>query len=151
MLTNGTSHETGRRVGGALSEGGRRRHAGGVSQRPGLTSGQAEVLEYLERTHPHGHHAGDVARHLGLPANRCRERLTEEAGLVGSTLANAGVRLSGAFVVNGSPTKSQMVNGAGGRSQLARLATSVVVVAALAFLIVRWPICPMRCSPPSRF
>jgi DNA-binding MarR family transcriptional regulator len=40
---------------------------GGMSRRPDLTPGQAAVLEHLERIHPHGHHAGDVARHLGLP------------------------------------------------------------------------------------
>ena len=41
---------------------------------------------------------------------------------------------SGTFVVNGSPTKTQMVDSAGGRSQLAQLTTSAVVLIVLLLL-----------------
>ena len=62
------------------------------------------------------------------------ERFSENTDLVGLTLANIGAGLSGTFVVNGSPTKTQMVDGAGGRSQLAQIITTVVVVLVLLFL-----------------
>ena len=42
--------------------------------------------------------------------------------------------MSGTFVVNGSPTKTQMVDGAGGRSQLATLTLAGVVLVVLLFL-----------------
>jgi high affinity sulfate transporter 1 len=67
-------------------------------------------------------------------ATRYRERLSEDTDLMGLSLANIGAGLSGAFVVNGSPTKTQMVDGAGGRSQLAHVTTSVIVLAVLLFL-----------------
>lgn len=51
-----------------------------------------------------------------------------DADLVGLGAANVVAAFSGAFVVNGSPTQTQMVTTAGGRSQLAQLTTSVVVV-----------------------
>ena len=51
-------------------------------------------------------------------AARYNERFSENTDLVGLALANVGAGLSGAFVVNGSPTKTQMVDSAGGRSQL---------------------------------
>ena len=41
---------------------------------------------------------------------------------------------SGTFVVNGSPTKTQMVDSAGGRSQLAQLTTAAVVLIVLLLL-----------------
>jgi sulfate permease, SulP family len=46
--------------------------------------------------------------------------------------ANIAAAFTGTFVVNGSPTKAQIVDSAGGRSQLSQLAASgVVLVAAL--------------------
>jgi sulfate permease, SulP family len=42
--------------------------------------------------------------------------------------ANAAAAFSGTFVVNGSPTKAQVVDSAGGRSQLAQLAAAAVVL-----------------------
>ncbi len=42
--------------------------------------------------------------------------------------ANLAAAFSGTFVVNGSPTKAQMVDSAGGRSQLAQLAAAAVVL-----------------------
>jgi len=62
------------------------------------------------------------------------ERFSENVDLVGLALANAGAALSGAFVVNGSPTKTQMVDSAGGRSQLAHLTMAAIVLAVLLFL-----------------
>lgn len=66
-------------------------------------------------------------------AARYRERFSENTDLVGLSLANIGAGLSGTFVVNGSPTKTQMVDSAGGRSQLALLVTAAVVMLVLLF------------------
>ena len=67
-------------------------------------------------------------------ATRYGERFSEDIDLVGLSLANIGAGLSGTFVVNGSPTKTQMVDSAGGRSQLAQLTTCVIVLLVLLFL-----------------
>ncbi len=67
-------------------------------------------------------------------ATRYSEKFSENVDLVGLGLANIGAGFSGTFVVNGSPTKTQMVDSAGGRSQLATLTTSVIVVIVLLFL-----------------
>ncbi len=67
-------------------------------------------------------------------AARYNERFDENADLVGLCLANIGAGLSGSFVVNGSPTKTQMVESAGGYNQLAQLTTSFVVLMVLLFL-----------------
>ena len=60
--------------------------------------------------------------------------LDENADLVGLSAANAVAALSGTFVVNGSPTQTAMVEASGGRSQVAQLATAVVVAVVLLFL-----------------
>jgi sulfate permease, SulP family len=67
-------------------------------------------------------------------ATRYNEPVDENVDLVGLSVANLGAGLSGSFVVNGSPTASQMVDSAGGRSQLAQIASSVVVLLVLFFL-----------------
>jgi SulP family sulfate permease len=67
-------------------------------------------------------------------AARYGERFSENADLVGLTLANVGAALSGTFVVNGSPTKTEMVDTAGGRSQLAHLTTVAIVLGVVLFL-----------------
>lgn len=67
-------------------------------------------------------------------AARYDERFSEGRDLVGLGLANIGAALSGTFVVNGSPTKTQMVDSAGGRSQLALLVSVLVVLLVLLFL-----------------
>lgn len=67
-------------------------------------------------------------------AARHREMLDEDADLVGLSAANVTAALSGTFVVNGSPTQTAMVEGSGGRSQIAHLATAAVVVLVLLFL-----------------
>jgi sulfate permease, SulP family len=67
-------------------------------------------------------------------AARYNERFSENTDLVGLGLANIGAGLSGTFVVNGSPTKTQMVDSAGGHSQLSLLVTSFIVLLVLLFL-----------------
>jgi len=67
-------------------------------------------------------------------ALRHREALDENADLAGLSAANVAAALSGTFVVNGSPTQTAMVERAGGRSQLAHLATAGVVAIVLLFL-----------------
>ena len=67
-------------------------------------------------------------------AARYQERPDEDSDLVGLSIANVAAGLSGTFVVNGSPTKTQIVDGAGGRTQLAQLACAVVVLLVLVFL-----------------
>ena len=67
-------------------------------------------------------------------AARYNERFSENTDLVGIGMANLGAGLSGTFVVAGSPTKTQMVDGAGGRSQLTHLTTVLVVLLVLFFL-----------------
>jgi MFS superfamily sulfate permease-like transporter len=57
-----------------------------------------------------------------------RETLDENTDLVGLAAANIAAAFSGTFVVNGSPTKTEIVDSAGGRSQLAQLVTSAVVL-----------------------
>ncbi len=67
-------------------------------------------------------------------ADRYNERLSENEDLVGLCIANIGAAFSGTFVVNGSPTKTQMVDSAGGRSQLAQVTAAGVVLIVLLFL-----------------
>ncbi|MFZ2088686.1 MAG: SulP family inorganic anion transporter, partial [Desulfobaccales bacterium] len=67
-------------------------------------------------------------------AARYNEPFDENMDLLGLSLANVGAGLSGSFVVNGSPTASEMVESAGGRSQVAMMASSVVVLLVLLFL-----------------
>ena len=67
-------------------------------------------------------------------AFRYGERFSEETDLVGLSLANLAAGLSGTFVVNGSPTKTAMVDTAGGRSQIAHLTTAATVLLVLLFL-----------------
>jgi len=66
-------------------------------------------------------------------AMRFNESVDEDRDLIGLGLANIGSALSGTFVVNGSPTQTQMVTSGGGRSQLAPLFTAVIVLLILLF------------------
>jgi sulfate permease, SulP family len=61
------------------------------------------------------------------------EQVSEEQDMVGLALANAGAALTGSFVVNGSPTKTQMLDAAGGHSQVAHLTMAAVVAGVLLF------------------
>jgi sulfate permease, SulP family len=56
------------------------------------------------------------------------EPLSVAGDLTALGAANIAAAFTGTFAVNGSPTKTQMVDGAGGRSQLAQLAASGVVL-----------------------
>ena len=67
-------------------------------------------------------------------AARYHERFSENVDLVGLGMANVGAGLTGTFVVAGSPTKTQMVDGAGGRTQLTHLVAVFIVVMVLLFL-----------------
>lgn len=67
-------------------------------------------------------------------AMRYQEPLDTDTDLLALAAANVGAAVSGTFVVNGSPTKTQMVDDAGGRSQLAMLSTAGVVLVVLLFL-----------------
>lgn len=67
-------------------------------------------------------------------AARYDETFNENTDLFGLGLANLGAAFSGTFVVNGSPTKTEMVASAGGRSQIAQLTTVVIVLLVILFL-----------------
>jgi MFS superfamily sulfate permease-like transporter len=67
-------------------------------------------------------------------ATRYEEKYFGNNDLVGLAAANAAAGITGTFVVNGSPTKTEMVDSAGGRSQLAQLTTAAVVLIVLLFL-----------------
>ncbi len=67
-------------------------------------------------------------------AARYNDRFDENVDLVGLGGANVAAGLSATFCVNGSPTKTQMVDNAGGRTQIAQLTTGFVVLIVLLFL-----------------
>jgi sulfate permease, SulP family len=67
-------------------------------------------------------------------AVKYNERFQENTDLVGLGLANITAGLSGTFVVNGSPTKTEMVDEAHSHTQVAQLTTAVVVGLVLLFL-----------------
>ena len=67
-------------------------------------------------------------------AARHNEQFSQNTDLLGLGLANIGAALTGTFIVNGSPTKTQMVETAGGLSQLAQVASCVFVFLVLLFL-----------------
>src|SRR5262249_1282750 len=66
-------------------------------------------------------------------ALRYRDQFSQNLDLIGLSLANAAAGCSGAFVVNGSPTKTAMVDTAGGRSQWSHLTAATVVLMVLLF------------------
>ncbi len=67
-------------------------------------------------------------------AFRYSEEFNENIDLEGLAAANLAAGLTGTFVVNGSPTKTEIVNTAGGRSQVAQLSTVAVVLIVILFL-----------------
>jgi SulP family sulfate permease len=67
-------------------------------------------------------------------AVRHHERVDEDADILGLAAANAAAGLSGAFVVNGSPTQTAMADDAGARSQVAQLVFAGVVLLVLLYL-----------------
>ena len=64
-------------------------------------------------------------------ALRYRERVDEDADILGLSAANAAAAVSGAFVVNGSPTQTAMADRAGARSQLTQLVFAGIVLLVL--------------------
>ncbi len=75
-------------------------------------------------------------------AQKHGEALNGNRDLVALGAANALAGVSGTFVVNGSPTKTAVVDAAGGHTQAAQLTTAAVVLAVLLFataLIARLP------------
>ena len=67
-------------------------------------------------------------------AMKYNDGFDENVDLVGLSTANFAAGISGTFVVNGSPTKTEMVDSAGGRSQISQLTAGVIVVVVLLFL-----------------
>jgi sulfate permease, SulP family len=67
-------------------------------------------------------------------AFRYNEGFNENIDLEGLAVANLAAGLTGTFIVNGSPTKTEIVDTAGGRSQVAQLATVAVVLVVILFL-----------------
>jgi SulP family sulfate permease len=67
-------------------------------------------------------------------ALRHHQQLDENADFAGLAAANLAAGMSGTFVVNGSPTQTAMVERSGGQSQMAHLATAVVVSLVLLLL-----------------
>ncbi len=67
-------------------------------------------------------------------AAKFEDEFEENVDLVGLGFANLSAGLTGTFVVNGSPTKTAMVDDAGGRSQLAQLVTVAIVLVVLVLL-----------------
>ena len=67
-------------------------------------------------------------------AFRYKERFNENTDLIGLAAANLMAGLSGTFVVNGSPTKTAIVDIAGGRSQVSQLTTVGIVLIVILFL-----------------
>jgi SulP family sulfate permease len=61
------------------------------------------------------------------------ERVDEDADILGLSAANTAAALSGAFVVNGSPTQTAMADLAGARSQVAQLVFAGIVLLVLLF------------------
>ncbi len=75
-------------------------------------------------------------------AGKYAEPLDGNRDLLALGLSNALAGFSGTFVVNGSPTKTAVVDSAGGRTQVAQLTTVAVTLAVLLFatsLIARLP------------
>jgi sulfate permease, SulP family len=67
-------------------------------------------------------------------AVRHRERVDENADILGLAAANAAAAASGTFVVNGSPTQTAMAENAGARSQFAQLVFAGIVLVVLLVL-----------------
>ncbi|QRY79281.1 SulP family inorganic anion transporter [Pseudomonas sp. PDNC002] len=70
-------------------------------------------------------------------ANRYHERDDENANILGLAAANVAASLSGAFVVNGSPTQTAIAEQAGSRSQVAQLVFALVV-GVVALFLCQW-------------
>ena len=75
-------------------------------------------------------------------AAKYKESFSENVDLVGLSMANVSAGFTGTFVVNGSPTKTQMVDSAGGRNQVAQLTCAAIVA-----IILLWLTKPLQYMP----
>ncbi|HUN76357.1 MAG TPA: SulP family inorganic anion transporter [Steroidobacteraceae bacterium] len=75
-------------------------------------------------------------------ATRYEERIDEDADILGLAVANGAAAITGAFVVNGSPTQTAMADRAGARSQIAQ-----VVFAACVFVVLAALTSPLQYLP----
>ena len=64
---------------------------------------------------------------------KCSDELDDNRDILGLGLSNLIAGLTGSFVVNGSPTKTQIAIDAGARSQLATLVTAAIVLVVVIF------------------
>lgn len=73
-------------------------------------------------------------------AQKYGEPLDENRDLLALSAANALAGVSGTFVVNGSPTKTAVVDAAGSRTQVAQFTTAIVVLIVLlaATALIAW-------------
>ena len=78
--------------------------------------------------------AQSAATSRAYAAKYDEEDFSEATDLVRLGAANAAAAFTGTFVVNGSPTKAQIVDQAGGRSQLTQLSASAVILVVLLLL-----------------
>jgi len=110
------------------------------------------VPEGLPRLHLPGWRWGDISKVIPISFSCCvvilaqsaatsrayalrrREVFNQNADLLGLCLANAAAGFGSTFLVNGSPTKTAMVDSAGGRSQISHLSTAAAVLMVLLFL-----------------
>ena len=67
-------------------------------------------------------------------ALRYNDSFDENSDLIGLGAANLASALCGSFVVNGSPTKTAIVDSAGGRSQVSHITMALLVILVLLFL-----------------
>jgi SulP family sulfate permease len=67
-------------------------------------------------------------------AVKYQEKFVEDDDLIGLSAANLAAGFSSTFVVNGSPTKTEMVDEAKSHTQVAQLTTAAVVALVLLFL-----------------
>ena len=67
-------------------------------------------------------------------AERYDERVDADDDILGLAAANAAAAITGAFVVNGSPTQTAMAEHAGGRSQITQQSLVCIVLLVLLFL-----------------
>src|SRR5262245_3276392 len=67
-------------------------------------------------------------------AMKYRDSFDENVDLIGLAAANVGAGFSGTWMVNGSPTKTEMVDSAGGRNQIAQVTAGIVTLVVLLFL-----------------
>ena len=66
-------------------------------------------------------------------ASKYEDRQDDNVDLVGLGLANVSAAFTGTYVVNGSPTKTAIVDEAGGRSQLSQLTAAAIAILVLLF------------------